>query len=130
MAGNLRNVSKRKDVSGIICVAELDENMDIEQMLKEPGYLAKHAKVENTFTSIEELKLFYHDKPARGKLTDRQRWRVLACVFDGMLFLVQLLQLCQQIADGKSWWFTATAMLVIAVCTAFMISNTIRDWGD
>ena len=134
MKNNLINRSKRKDVTGLICVVEFDEEFNVEDFMNDKAdYVARHAKVENTFSSIDELKLFYHDKPIKGYFTELQRWRLLACLFDCMLFTVQLFQLITQIISGASGWtigFTTVALVVITVCTIIMARQTIKDWGD
>lgn len=126
---------KKKPITGLLCMMELDDDIvNIEKLItKDKKYIADHMKLTNTFSSISELKLYYHDKPERGKFTETQRWRLMGVGFVGTLLFVQIFQLISQIASGAccaTVWTTVGSIAVIATCTALLILNTIRDWGD
>lgn len=133
LRNNLRSVDKKKDVSALICVMEFEHGIDGDKITTDKKWLSENAKLANTFVSIDELKLFYHDKPQNGRLTDRQRWRVMALVFEGMLLFLQVAQLISQIASGSSGVaiaMTGVCMGVIVVCMGILARQTIKDWGD
>lgn len=133
LRNNLRSVDKKKDVSALICVMEFDHGIDTSKMTTDEKWLSENAKLTNTFISIDELKLFYHDKPREGHLTERQRWRVMGIVFEVMLFLVELFQLISQIisqAHPASIVFSVITLVVISFALFTITRNTIKDWGD